>query len=90
MLRLLKKGWGYICNLYTVAFALSACLLCEIASAQGVSSTEISVTTPNFNWTQVATQVISSLTSVVGIGLGIGISLWVLFMVVRVFRRSAS
>jgi hypothetical protein len=89
MLHLFKKGWGYVCNVYTVAFALSACLLCEIASAQGVSPTEITVTTPSFNWAAAATQIITSLTSVVGIGIGIGISLWVLFMIVRVFKRSA-
>jgi uncharacterized membrane protein len=42
------------------------------------------------DWSTVATNLISALTTVAVVGIGIAISVWVLFMIVRIFKKSAN
>jgi hypothetical protein len=77
--------------LFGAAVLGASILMSELALAQGGgSATTISVETPNINWGTVAADLVSSLTTVAVVGLGIAISLWVLFLVAKVFKRSAT
>jgi hypothetical protein len=51
---------------------------------------EVEVNTPSIDWGTVASDLVGALTEVAVVGLGIAISLWVLFLIARVFKRSAT
>jgi hypothetical protein len=53
-------------------------------------ATTVEVTTPNIDWGSVAADLIGALTSVAVVGLGVAISVWVLMLIARIFKRSAT
>jgi hypothetical protein len=50
----------------------------------------VTVTVPEFDWGTVAADLVSALTTIAVVGLGIALSVWVLFLVSKVFKRSAT
>jgi hypothetical protein len=75
---------------YLVAFLVIAMSGLAMAQTGGGNAATITVTKPDINWGTVASDLVAALTSVVIVGLGIAISVWVLMLVARVFKRSAS
>ena len=67
----------------TIFFALP-----ELAFAQ--SSQTITVEAPSIDWTSIPSQVLSAITTPIIVGIGIALSIWVLFAGVKFFRRSAT
>jgi hypothetical protein len=58
----------------------------------GITMAEDSVVTtvmPTVTWGTVATQIITTLTGVAVAGIGVAISVWVLMLIPRLFKRAA-
>jgi hypothetical protein len=91
MYGILKSFSNFFLKSYSVWAAFAVLAMSGLAVAQtGGEATTITVTKPNINWGTVASDLVAALTSVVIVGLGIAISVWVLMLVARVFKRSAS
>jgi hypothetical protein len=83
----LKDFCSFWFKSYSVLAAFAIVALSGIAMAAG--EPEIEVTTPTLSWGTVASDLVAALTQVAVVGLGIAISIWVLFTVAKVFKRSS-
>jgi hypothetical protein len=84
----LKSFCDFFAKSYSVLAAVMVVALSGLTMA--AESTTVAVTTPNINWGTVASDLIGALTSVAVVGLGVAISVWVLMLIARIFKRSAS
>jgi hypothetical protein len=89
MYGIMKSFGNFFLKSYSFLVAFVVLAMSNLAMAQEPTQA-ISVTKPNINWGTVATDLVTALTSVVIVGLGIAISVWVLMLVAKVFKRSAS
>jgi hypothetical protein len=87
MYRLLGSFRNFILKSCPMIAAVVLVAMSGIVMAQ--SGDTVTVTMPTISWGTVASQLITTLTSVAVVGIGIGISIWVLMLVPRLFRRSA-
>jgi hypothetical protein len=85
----LKSFCDFFLKSYSVLAAVMVIALSGLTMAADESTT-VSVTTPNINWGTVAADLVSALTTVAVVGLGVAISVWVLMLIARIFKRSAS
>jgi hypothetical protein len=73
---------------FFLAVMLGVCALVAPAMAQTTNQT-ITIEQPNIDWSSIPTQIMSTLTTPVIVGIGIALSICVIFMSINFFRRSA-
>jgi hypothetical protein len=87
----LRKAGCFLSNVKPICFLLVAFVfvaMSEIVLAQTTSPIEVNA--PSLDWGTVAADLVGALTEVAVVGLGIAVSLWVLFLIAKVFKRSAT
>lgn len=84
----LKDFYNFLFKSYSVVAAFAFLALSGLAL--GADPVEVEVTTPDIEWGTVASDLVGALTAVVVVGLGVAISVWVLMLIARIFKRSAS
>jgi hypothetical protein len=87
MYRILEKAFRFFCNAYSLLAVFLLLALSSIASAQTAET--VTVQPLNIDWGSTASTLLTSLTSVAVVGIGVALSVWVLMMIVRLFRRTA-
>jgi hypothetical protein len=65
-----------------VVFAMSSLIMAADEST-------VTATMPTVSWGTVATQIVTTLTTVAVAGIGVGISVWVLMLIPRLFRKAS-
>jgi hypothetical protein len=70
-----------------VMAVLSVVVVPVLALAQTTQT--ISIENPNIDWTSIPPQIMSALTTPVIVGIGIALSVWVIFAGINFFRRSS-
>jgi ABC-type Na+ efflux pump permease subunit len=70
-----------------VMVALSVVAVPALALAD--ASQSIVIESPNIDWASIPTQIMSALTTPVIVGIGIALSIWVIFAGINFFRRSS-
>ncbi len=91
-----KHFAGFLCRMKSkLSLAVAAVSVGLVALASGTAfGQETAVSIPiqetNINWTELPTKIILSLTTPIVVGIGIALSVWVLFMGIKFLRRSAS
>ena len=68
--------------------ALTIVALPALALAAAGDPEAIAVVAPDIDWTQIPSQVMVALTKPVIVGIGIALSVWVIFTGINFFRRS--
>ena len=87
MLQEVTKVFGYVskCKVSLVAFALVC--ICSLASAQ--TPITIPVDVPEFDYAGVATTLLSMIGVVAAAAIGLGLSIWCVRFVYRLFKSMA-
>jgi uncharacterized integral membrane protein len=78
------------CNFLSKSYSVLAAVMVFALSGLALAADEsaVSVVMPDITWGTIASQIITALTSVAVVGIGVGISVWVLTLVPRLFKRS--
>jgi hypothetical protein len=87
----LKVFCNFLRKGYTSVVSIAFLVFSGIALAQTQAApVEVEVTMPEISWGSVAADLIGTLTTVAVVGLGVAISIWVLLLIARLFKRSAT
>jgi hypothetical protein len=87
MYKVMKSFVAFSLKSYSILAVFVVFAMSRIASA---AAQVIDVTTPDIDWSTVAATLISTLTTVAVVGIGVAISIWVLMMLVRIFKKSSN
>jgi hypothetical protein len=90
MFGILRSFRDFFLKSYSFLAAVAVLAMSGMAGLVMAEAAEVEVSTPEIDWGTVAGDLVGALTGVAVVGLGIAISLWVLFLVARVFKRSAT
>jgi hypothetical protein len=85
-----RKCWSTLTGKAAYLALLSVALvdgLCGSVFAQTGANVEIATT--NINWSGIPQQIMTVLASPIVVGIGIALSIWVVFSALQFFRRSA-
>jgi hypothetical protein len=86
MYKVMKSFVAFSLKSYSILAVFVVLAMSRIASA---AAETITVETPDIDWSSVSSTMISALTTVAVVGIGVAISIWVLMMLVRIFKKSA-